>query len=312
MSGIKTGSPLLAINIPIYNRSVFLDKMLSSFLADQDLFEDKVSLFISDNCSSEPLADIVERYREKGLCVRYSRNESNIGGDGNIRRCFRQMGGKYVWALGSDDIPAPGVLRRIIGILENGDYGLLHLDNHSGNNGFTEFDSADDFFLKVHVWMTFISGNIVAARFIQDIPLEQYEQTSLQQIPLFLAAGYGSERNAILSCDYLSPDSDASNNGGYNLFKVFCDNFLSMLESAVNAGTMSPKTFREIKRVTFRDFLAENFIIPLLILRKDSGFNVAGAWGMVFRHYGSCPYSYYYLARKLAGAFVNKFFRRSK
>lgn len=297
---------LLAINIPIYNRGNYLDRMLARFCEDKDLFNEKISLYISDNASADPLEEIVWKYREEGLRVAYDRNPENIGGDRNILKCFRRSGGKYVWVLGSDDIPRPGVVREIVSLLEDETLGLLHLNHYSGKSGVEFFTSADSFFSTAHVWITFITGNIVKSDYIEQVDITPYLETSLQQIPLFLAAGYGEKLNVMLYRDYLEEGSDSINNGGYNLFQVFCDNYLRLMHSAVESGKMPEAIFRRIKKYLFKEFLS-SFVFTLLILRKQKNFDRNGAWSILARHYGCCLYSYYYVACRIWQGIMSSF-----
>lgn len=306
MSGIKTGSPLLAINIPIYNRNVYLERMLSRFLEDQDLFEEKVSLYISDNCSEESLSDTVQAFQDKGLKVDYHRNETNVGGDGNIVNCFRREGGRYVWVLGSDDVPCPGVVREIVRVLESGpEYGVMHVSSKVGEKGLTEYDEADVFFETIHVWVTFISGNIVNQRFISQVPLEKYLSTSFAQVPLYLTAGFKLGKNAVLSLEAFENETDASGNGGYNIFRVFCDNLLGLLQASVKDNCLSQASFLRIKKAVFKDFTVK-YIIPFLIVKRKNNFDVSGAWGILFRNYGRHLYSYWFLLSEIVSVVFKK------
>lgn len=288
------GQPLLSINIPIYNRSSYLDRMLARFLEDKDLFEDKVALFISDNCSKEALSDVVQKYTDQGLRVFYDRNETNIGGDGNIVKCFKHGGGEYVWVLGSDDVPCRGVVREVVRILDSGKkYGLLHLDDKLENTAFREYESADALFEAMHVWITFISRNIVSGQYIARVPVEQYQSTSFAQIPVYLTAGYGASLNAIWTCDAFEAGCDSAANGGYNVFRVFCDNLLSLLRQFVAEGYMRKESYFRIKKAVYKNFTV-HYILKFLVKRRENNFDTSGGWRIVFRNYGGHLYSYWY------------------
>ncbi|MBR4625234.1 MAG: glycosyltransferase family 2 protein [Alphaproteobacteria bacterium] len=107
-------NPLLSLCIPIYNRLPYLERQLKRMIEDKDLFKEKIQLIISDNCSSDDLLSCCEKYKSQGLNLHYHRNETNIGPDGNFDWCFHNAGGKYVWLLGSDDIPEKGILSQIV------------------------------------------------------------------------------------------------------------------------------------------------------------------------------------------------------
>ena len=274
--------PVLSICIPIYNRSRFLVRMLERFLEDRDLFEEKVCLYVSDNCSTEDLESIVNGFIGRGLRVQYHRNRENLGPDLNICACFRAGTGRYTWVLGSDDIPVSGFLRGLLPVLEEGNYGLIHLG--AAGNGMSIQRVPEDFFVDMNVWITFISANIVATRFIAEARLEEYATTSLSQVPLYLEAGFSSRANLTVCGTYLEEQNDAFLNGGYNLFGVFADNLLAMVRTKVPAP-FPESAFRHFKRRLFRDFLAEN-VLNLLILKRNSNFDTQSGWEIIRRHFG--------------------------
>lgn len=105
---MENNQPLLSICIPIYNRLSYLEKMLSRFLEDKDLFQTEIDLMISDNASQDDLKSCIDKYEKLGLNIRYNRNETNLGPDGNFLYCFNHVSGRYCWLLGSDDIPVEG------------------------------------------------------------------------------------------------------------------------------------------------------------------------------------------------------------
>ena len=309
MSGMRNEqsprTPVLAINIPIYNRGDFLRRMLDRFSEDQDLFEEKVSLFISDNCSEENLSAIVEEFCAKGLTVQYHRNDVNVGGDRNIINCFRRMGGRYVWVLGSDDIPSPGCVREIVNLLESGEYGMLSLDNYSGQQGLHEYERLSDYLEHIYVWITFVSGNIVKAEFIPTVNLEAYMNTSISQVYLYLTASNRSACNAVYSRSYLDAGSDIENNGGYNPFEVFCEKLFAAFRQFEDEGVLSKQTFLAIKKNTYNLYIVK-LIVDILIGGKNKGFKTENAWRILFKHYGTGFYAYVYLAKELFCRALNK------
>ena len=298
--------PILSICIPIYNRSGFLTRMLERFLEDKDLFESKILLKVFDNASPEDLSGIAASFRQRGLRLQYIRQETNIGPDRNICACFRAGEGRYTWVLGSDDIPLPGFLRRVISSLEAGSYGLVHFCHYAEKtSGAMLYTDPERFFMDMHVWITFISANIVATRFIAGASLEAYAQTSLSQVPLYLEAGFRSPENLVLYGSWQEAATDALSNGGYNFFEVFTENLLTLVHRPVETGVMSGKSYARIKRRIFRDFLAEN-IINFLILRRISGFDTRSGWKTTLRHYGKKPYFYGDLAAKIVSLTLHK------
>ena len=126
----KSEKPLLTIAIPTYNRARYLRENLN-VLFDQLAAEPRVELIISDNASPDETPEVVSGFVERGLQVRYLRNETNVGPDANFLQCFELARGKYVWLVGDDDIILPGGIARTLALLAMEDYGLVYVTPYS-------------------------------------------------------------------------------------------------------------------------------------------------------------------------------------
>ena len=80
--------PLLSLCIPIYYRQAYQERQLARMSEDKDLFEEKIRLFISDNCLTDDLQTCCEKYQQKGLKLICHRNETNLGPDGILTGVF--------------------------------------------------------------------------------------------------------------------------------------------------------------------------------------------------------------------------------
>lgn len=295
--GYMDNSPVLSICIPIYNRKSYLEKMLSRFLEDKDLFDKDIQLYISDNCSTEDIHGAVMHYADLGLRLTYHCNERNLGMDGNFINCFNHAEGKYVWLLGSDDIPRNGFLGKLIKILSKNNYGLLHVsDRDKCRNGqIIEYDDKNKFLEDIHVWITFISGNIVRADKRFCVNLDNYTGTFICQVPLYLYSILTSSNNAIYYQQYLESQNDSINNGGYNLFRVFVDNLFRIYQEFVEKGLMTRQAYENAKWAEYKEWLVD-FVVAFLVLGKDrrKNFDLTDAWSILRKHYGQYLYFYYY------------------
>ena len=109
---------LLTIAIPTFNRAQFLESTLYR-LADQAGEKNGgVEIVILDNASTDDTGIIARRFTETFPFIRYFRNETNLGLDGNIYQCFRHADGSYVWFFSDDDIPLPNSLEVVIAEIE--------------------------------------------------------------------------------------------------------------------------------------------------------------------------------------------------
>lgn len=288
-------SILLSICIPVYNRASFLSRTLDRFLGEKDLFMDSVQLFVSDNCSTEDIGAVCQKYSDLGLKLQYNRNSENLGMDANFEICFKRAEGKYVLLLGSDDIPVPGFVGMLTDFLKGREYGLVHL--RSMNQPvwqIEEYTDRDAFLTDVKYWITFISANIVATEYVKDMEWKLFHGTMITQVPLYLEAAGRSRMNAVLTGSFYEEENDSKNNGGYNLFKVFVDNLLNIFCGYVEKGMISRKSFKMIKKMEYKEFLTGN-ILECLILKRKRTFDLKAGWKILWRHYGRCPYAYWYL-----------------
>lgn len=115
---MPTNTPLLSICIPTYNRANLLDSALYSLMPQILDLGDTVELVVSDNCSPDNTADIVDKYIQLGVPIRYYRNERNLGAAKNILLLCNELAlGEFCWVLGDDDIVRPDGLMRISSVL---------------------------------------------------------------------------------------------------------------------------------------------------------------------------------------------------
>lgn len=286
--------PLLSICIPTYNRANTLDQSLARILKEFELLENKfkVEFIISDNESRDNTSEVVRKYIDQGLPLQYVRNIVNIGADGNFIQCFNLAKGKYLWLLGDDDFLKKGALFKIIRVLEQDTYGIVHLQMSSNIKGFsTQYKNPQLLATKIGIWFTFISGNIVNAKYVSQINLEPYMGSSMIQVPLYIMAALSEKKNVLIHEKLLDAGIDAVNNGGYNFFEVFINNFLGLCHEFIDKGLLSRISYEKIKYNFYKDFLI-NYIYTLLIKRDKGNFKIENGWRIVLSTYGLYPYSY--------------------
>lgn len=115
---------LLTIAIPTYNRAQSLRATLLSFIVqiEQEGLRD-VEIVVSDNCSTDDTPGVCASFASEypGVSVRYFRNGSNLGFDGNVNTLFCHASGKYVWTFSDDDRPAPNAILHVVDRLRQRD-----------------------------------------------------------------------------------------------------------------------------------------------------------------------------------------------
>jgi abequosyltransferase len=115
--------PLITIAIPTYNRAAKLERQLT-WLADAVRgHEDECELVVSDNCSTDETARVIEDWRARmpDLWIRTHRQPKNIGAIRNIAWCISSAAGRFVWVVSDDDRIQQGALRLVINTLRRHD-----------------------------------------------------------------------------------------------------------------------------------------------------------------------------------------------
>ena len=121
-------SQLLAVCIPTYNRSAYLDQCLAALVPQAKAFG--VPLLISDNGSTDDTSDVIAKYQAlyeegiKSVC-----QKSNLGYDLNHKAVIEIVHSEFAWLLGDDDVIIGGALAKVIHALRtNPDCELLLLN----------------------------------------------------------------------------------------------------------------------------------------------------------------------------------------
>jgi glycosyltransferase involved in cell wall biosynthesis len=98
--------PLWSVMIPVYNCLGYLQKTLSSVLA-QDPGPEIMQIAVIDDCSSDGDVWALVQQLGKGR-VEYFRQEQNRGSLRNFETCLNRSRGHWVHLLHGDDWVAPG------------------------------------------------------------------------------------------------------------------------------------------------------------------------------------------------------------
>ena len=279
----------LTIAIPTYNRAVILKKCLSSIFSQINGLEKYINILVSDNNSEDNTFDVVNSFILSGYDLIYNKNKSNIGMDMNFRYCFNNTKSKYVWILGDDDFILDGALNEIITILNNDDLGILYLETKQLDNSVLEvYTDSAKMLSKVSFYITFISSIIVSTHHISKINFDKYKGSYLNYLQVYLDALFLSKRNAKYNKLTMDIANDQKTNGGYNVFKVFVENYLNILKDYRKYFSLY---YYELEK--FR--LLKGFVRPYLsmaILKSDSNFNFNNFLSILLKKYWYEPYFY--------------------
>lgn len=122
---MKTSKIFLTIAIPTYNRSKQLDRLLDILLIEikNSKYKDDISVYISNNASTDNTVDIIEKFQEKfkyeNIIFEYDNKEINLGMDQNFIDVYNYPCSDYIWWFSDDDILFPSQLDNLFSDLKH-------------------------------------------------------------------------------------------------------------------------------------------------------------------------------------------------
>ncbi len=281
---------LLTIAIPTYNRAPFLKECISKILTQIRGYEDRIELLVSDNCSTDETENIVQGFISDGAPIRYNRNETNLGMDGNFVYCFEHATGEYVWILGDDDYLVEGAITKLMGILQGGDYGLVHLKIHEEGASHDVITDKTKLMDDISYWITYISSNIVRTKYVSTVDFSKYMGTYFVLLPVYLNAVVGEPENVIVRYRTIDGGKDTRRSGGYNFFQVFIKNYLNILREYI--GSFGLLCYEREKYRFCRRFLYGWAVALIATPNHGLRYETKGWFGLFMSKYWYEPYFY--------------------
>lgn len=126
---------LLTIAIPTYNRCTYLKENLDILLPQCAKHEGIIKVVVSDNASTDETQELISIYNKMfPQLISYSRNETNIGLQGNFEKAIDLSDSKYVFLMGDDDIMSPNFIEIILPyIVSSQEYSIIHWGRLTGD-----------------------------------------------------------------------------------------------------------------------------------------------------------------------------------
>ena len=257
-------NPLLSICIPTYNRATLLEQTIKSIVTQKTFQEtEDVEIIISDNCSNDATKNISLVYKEMfGEKIKYFRNDSNIY-DFNFEKALSYGKGIFL-KLNNDTLKhKEGSLDKIITTIEENKLRKNIIFFTNANLSHKEpylCEDLNSFVDNVSYYSGWIGGyGIWKEDYIKIVDYNKCTHLQLTQIDILFRL-INSKRSVLVNNDKLFISIPPLTKGGYDLLKVFLDNYLFLLTEQVNNHTLLKKTFISEKRK-----LLLKFILPWLV-----------------------------------------------
>lgn len=103
---------LLAVCIPTYNRSEYLEQCLAALVPQAAATG--ISICLSDNASTDNTAQVIAKYQARYSRIFSTRQRENLGFDKNHKAVIGMADTEFAWLLGDDDVVLDGAVEKVI------------------------------------------------------------------------------------------------------------------------------------------------------------------------------------------------------
>lgn len=175
---------VLCIVIPTFNRAAFLDQCLAFTV--EAIGDHTVPICISDNCSSDNTAEVVKKWLAVYPLMRYSRNDDNMGPDGNFEMALKMGQADYVWLLGDTYRITRACVDHLIDSLTGNTQGpdvvVLNAAGRVTDVPSTVFTDANQLLTRLGWHMTCMSSLVYRRDLLSKAPFARFRATNFMQV----------------------------------------------------------------------------------------------------------------------------------
>lgn len=100
-SGLTPTAPMVSVVMVAYNAGKYIREAIAGVVRQKTSFA--VELLVLDDCSTDSTGEIVKQLAGSYPQIRYIRNETNLGSQGNYLKGFRMSRGRYMALCDADD-----------------------------------------------------------------------------------------------------------------------------------------------------------------------------------------------------------------
>ena len=114
--------PLVSIALPVYNGEEWLEQAISTLIKQS---YKNIEIIIADDCSSDNSQKICEQYASKYSQIKFIKNETNLGAQGNFKKILHLCSGKYITYACQDDYWDENFISYLVEKLESNNSAVL-------------------------------------------------------------------------------------------------------------------------------------------------------------------------------------------
>jgi hypothetical protein len=121
----------LAIAIPTYKRGSILKENIELMLGEIRMYS--IPIYVSDDSNDDSTKSIFEEFQNDYEYIRYYKNKPGLGHDKNCLRTLALPTAEYIWYLGDSIIIKPGGIKKVLDIIESGNYDFISVNGDNRN-----------------------------------------------------------------------------------------------------------------------------------------------------------------------------------
>ncbi|MBB6502404.1 glycosyltransferase family 2 protein [Pedobacter cryoconitis] len=281
---------LLSICIPTYNRCDILDQTLDRLFCNPEFDSNLIEVIVSDNCSTDNTEEVVKKYP----LARYYKNIQNIK-DLNFSVVLGYAKGKYIRLFNDTLTFKPNILNlmleRIVEYMDVGVNLFFYANMFSNSDCFKVMSSKGAYIREVSYFSTWIANFGV---WKDDFELindkDRYADLRFTQVDWSYRIVKNSKRTIIYFDDMFSV-ATPNKKGGYNIFDTFVNKYLFIIKQE----DLSFVEYELEKYRLFRYFVYPWLTRLIIPNETEFGFDLKGAYGVIFGKYWYEPYIYPFL-----------------
>jgi abequosyltransferase len=248
--------PLLTIAVPTYNRDTFLAPLISELISEVSVLGQnsesencEVQILVTNNGSTDSTKAVCDNAKD----IKYftvAHQSQNLGSTENIRFCFSNSSGRYLWILGDDDRPRRGLVGSLLTSLRDRSPSMVFLrpeffstlPNIRDRKSFAMTAlSKETFFKEVGVFTTFLSSVVFDTHVLQPAKVKSellgLPELDIENLPhlawVFPVLRFGS---LFLASDDPVIECTSGNTGGYDVIRTFGAGFPSAVSKYFGDG----------------------------------------------------------------------------
>lgn len=162
----------LAIAIPTYNRSEFLDYSLEVHIPIMQAHN--IPIYISDNASTDNTKEVVKKWKKSYELIFYHASTENVGPDKNIEIALNLPESGHVWIMGDSNCFDQRSLELVVESLNSTWDVLIVNDNYRVSKGKKVYSEHNDLLSELGWHITQLSSLVISRKIILSTNFDLY------------------------------------------------------------------------------------------------------------------------------------------